>query len=192
MFFFWKKVEFTWGRKLESSTTLSLILQKYIGHRRPPWNSTYLMFTLNLKKCKMIKDKWWSICVAVPLTNKSGKLKFSVKSIIPMETLAYRYKIACGIQRTIGYFLQALLKVKSLSCVRLFVTPWTGACQVPPSMEFCREEYWSGLPFPSPGDLPDPGIKPRSPAFQADTTIWATWEACRLYCTLVKIYWAHL
>ena len=40
--------------------------------------------------------------------------------------------------------------------------------QAPPSMEFSRQEYWSGLPFPSPGDLPDPGIKPRSPALQAD------------------------
>ena len=44
------------------------------------------------------------------------------------------------------------------------VTPWTVAHQAPPSMVFSRQEYWSGLPFPSPGDLPDPGIKPRSPA----------------------------
>ena len=48
-------------------------------------------------------------------------------------------------------------------------TPWTVAYQAPPSMGFSRQEYWSGLPFPSPGDLPDPGIKPWSPAFQADT-----------------------
>jgi len=48
------------------------------------------------------------------------------------------------------------------------VTPWTVAYQALPSMGFSRQEYWSGLPFPSPGDLPDPGIKPRSPAFQAD------------------------
>ena len=58
--------------------------------------------------------------------------------------------------------------MKSLSRVRLFVTPWTAAYQAPPSMGFSRQEYWSGLPFPSPGDLPDPGIKPWSPAFQAD------------------------
>ena len=50
-------------------------------------------------------------------------------------------------------------------------TPWTVAYQAPPSMGFSRQEYWSGLPFPSPGDLPDPGIKPRSPAFQADALI---------------------
>ena len=52
--------------------------------------------------------------------------------------------------------------------VRLFVTSWTVARQAPPSMEFSRQEYWSGLPFSSPGDIPDPGIKPGSPAFQAD------------------------
>ena len=53
-------------------------------------------------------------------------------------------------------------KMKSLSRVRLFATPLTVAYEVPPSMGFSRREYWSGLPFPSPGDLPDPGIKPRS------------------------------
>ena len=60
------------------------------------------------------------------------------------------------------------VKVKSLSCVWLFATPWTVAYQAPPSMGFSRQEYWSGLPFPSPGDLPDPGIEPGSSAFQAD------------------------
>ena len=56
-----------------------------------------------------------------------------------------------------------------LSRVQLFATPWTVAYQVPPSMRFSRHEYWSGLPFPSPGDLPNPGTEPRSPALQADT-----------------------
>ena len=54
------------------------------------------------------------------------------------------------------------MKVKSLRCVRLFATPWTIAYQAPPSMGFSRQEYWSGLPFPSPRDLPNPGIEPRS------------------------------
>ena len=61
-----------------------------------------------------------------------------------------------------------MVMVKSLSRVRLFATPWTVAYEAPPSMGFSRQEYWSGLPFPSPGDLPDPGIEPRSPALQAD------------------------
>ena len=59
--------------------------------------------------------------------------------------------------------------VKLLSCVWLFATPWTVAYQAPPSMGFSRQEYWNGLPFPSPGDLSDPGIKSRSPALQADS-----------------------
>ena len=56
------------------------------------------------------------------------------------------------------------LKVKSLSCVRLFVTPWTVAYNAFPSMGFSRQEYWNGFPFPSPEDLPNPGIEPGSPA----------------------------
>ena len=54
------------------------------------------------------------------------------------------------------------------SCPTL-ATPWAVACQTPLSMGFSRQEYWSGLPFLSPGDLPDPGIEPRSPALQADS-----------------------
>ena len=60
------------------------------------------------------------------------------------------------------------VKVKLLSPVQLFATPWTVAYQAPPSMEFSMQEYWSRLPFPSLGDLPDPGIEPGSLALQAD------------------------
>ena len=60
------------------------------------------------------------------------------------------------------------VKVKSLSCVWFFAIPWTVAYQAPPSMGFSKQECWSGLPFPSPGDLPNPGIEPRSPELQAD------------------------
>ena len=60
------------------------------------------------------------------------------------------------------------VKVKLLSRVRLFATPWTVAYQASLSMGFSRQEYWSGLPFPSPGDLPNPEIKLRSPALEAD------------------------
>ena len=55
-------------------------------------------------------------------------------------------------------------KMKSLSRVQLFATPWTVAYHTPLSMGFSKQEYWSGLPFPSPGNLPDPGMEPRSPA----------------------------
>ena len=60
------------------------------------------------------------------------------------------------------------MKVKSLSRIGLLATPWTVALQAPPSMGFSRQEYWGELPFPSPGDLPDPGIESMSPALQAD------------------------
>ena len=65
-------------------------------------------------------------------------------------------------------------EVKSLSCVRLFVTPWTVAYQAPPSMGFSRQEYWSGVPFPSPRNPPDPGI-------------WATREAY-IYIYICFVY----
>ena len=60
------------------------------------------------------------------------------------------------------------MNVKSLSHVRLFATPWTVAYQAPLSMGFSRQEYWSGVPLPSPGDLPNPGTEPGSPALQTD------------------------
>ena len=64
------------------------------------------------------------------------------------------------------------VKVKSLSCVQFIATPWTVAYQAPPSMGFSRQEYWSGLAFPSPEDLPDLGIEPRSPALWVDALLY--------------------
>ena len=85
----------------------------------------------------------------------------------------YTYVIAMSF--TILYLLCSKLgslkkhvKVKSLGGVLLFVTPWTVAHQAPLSMGFSRHQYWSGLPSPSPGDLPDPGITPRSSSLQAE------------------------
>ena len=62
-----------------------------------------------------------------------------------------------------------LLFSRSTKYVRVFATPWTVTCQAPLSMGFSEQEYWSGLPCPSPGDLPDPGIKRGSPTLQADS-----------------------
>ena len=64
--------------------------------------------------------------------------------------------------------LGGLVVLVTKSCLTL-ATPWTATCQAPLSMEFSGQEYWSELPFPSPRDLPDPGIKPRSPVLQADS-----------------------
>ena len=68
---------------------------------------------------------------------------------------------------TLSTKVHLVSEVKSLSRVRLFVTLWTVEDQAPVFMGFSRQEYWSGLLFPSPGDLPDPGIEPMSPALQA-------------------------
>ena len=59
--------------------------------------------------------------------------------------------------------------VQSESPMQLFATPWTVAQQALLSLEFSRQEYWSGLPFPTPGDLADPGIEPRFPTLQVDS-----------------------
>ena len=66
--------------------------------------------------------------------------------------------------------IHSLMKVKLLTWVWLFATPWTVAYQVPLSMDFSRQENWSGLPFPSLVDLPKPGIEPKSPALQSDAS----------------------
>ena len=81
-------------------------------------------------------------------------------------TCIYTIIIVYYILYTIYYFSSE--PVKLLSRVRLFATPWTVAYQAPPSMGFSRQECWSGLPFPSPGDLPYPGIEPRFPTLEAD------------------------
>ena len=92
------------------------------------------------------------------------KTQFKTGKQANFSRFVYRFEVFGHI-----YFLYIFVKVKLLSRVRLFVTPWTAAHQAPPSMGFSRQEYWSGSPFPSPGDLPNPGIEPRSPALQADT-----------------------
>ena len=85
------------------------------------------------------------------------------------------------------------VKWKSFSCVQLFATPWTVACQAPLSMEFSRQEYWGGLPFPIPEDIPNPGIKPGSPILQADSLLSEppgkpTWglRGVKIYFILIK------
>ena len=73
--------------------------------------------------------------------------------------------------------------VKSLSCVQFFVTPWTIQF-----MEFSRPEYWSGEPFPSPGDLPNPEIELRSPALQADSLMFELLRKPPIICHVDKYF----
>ena len=68
------------------------------------------------------------------------------------------------------------------SHIQLFTSPWMVACQAPLSMGFSQQEYWSGLPFPPPGDLPDPGIEsmsPASPVLQADSLLGKPWNSIK-------------
>ena len=77
-----------------------------------------------------------------------------------------------GVFREVPPVPCAVCVCQSLSHVCLFATPSTVAHQAPLSMEFSKQEYWSGLPFLTPGDLPDPGIEPRSPTLQADSLVF--------------------
>ena len=80
------------------------------------------------------------------------------------------------------------MHAQSLSHVQLFVIPRTGVCRAPLPMGFSWQEYWSGLPFPRPGNLPDPGTEPTSPtspALQADSLPLSHWESS---CSLLLTY----
>ena len=103
------------------------------------------MRLLKLRMIKNVCEQWKILQSYVLLFKDSGKKWFSL--VVSWETELF-----------------GSTKWRSLSRVQLFVTPWTIQ-----SMEFSRPEYWSGWPFPSPGDLPNPGIKPRSPSLQADS-----------------------
>ena len=119
----------------------------------------------------------------MPLTDQGNSLLchyfcYYIKWVYDNEMFTIGNTLSCiygGLREEISdlHSLRAVrkvkVKVKSLSHVRLFATPWTVAQQALPSMGFSRQEYWSGLPFLSPGDLPDSGIKPRSLTLQADT-----------------------
>ena len=91
-------------------------------------------------------------------------LSYSKNTYLLLEVLDHKLNLNPNAIPTVSRMWS---EVKLLSCVQLFATPWTVAYQAP-SMRFSRQEYWSELPFPSPEDLPDPGIEPGSPSLQAD------------------------
>ena len=97
------------------------------------------------------------------------------KKVVLSKTWWFKVEFLFRLTSLCRFFSEAVClpkgKVKLLSHIQLFAAPWAVAHQAPPSMEFSRQEYWSGLPFPSPGDLPNPGIEPGSPALQADALL---------------------
>ena len=82
--------------------------------------------------------------------------------------LIYHVMLASGIKQSDSVIYMHLIYIYFIF-ISIIVSPWTVAHQASPSMGFYRQEYWNGLPFPSPGDLPHPGIEPRSPALKVDT-----------------------
>ena len=105
--------------------------------------------------------------VSILSTNHSLNFSYPCLSVLINKAL-YSWLQLHILKLHVILYLRKEKKAKSLSRSWLFVTSWTVAYQAPQSMEFSRQEYWSGLPFPSPGDLTDPGIKPGSPTLQAD------------------------
>ena len=143
---------------------LALLLQN-CGSTLPAWVVDQLLLRLRdepdsydylVPSCAEIPTFLrWGSCLSLGKVHGSySDSKFNFELII--------YNIM-GVAHPLGHALYNAWKWKSLSHVQLFATPWTVTCQAPLSVEFSRSEYWSGLPFFSPGDLPNPGIKPRSP-----------------------------
>ena len=95
-----------------------------------------------------------------------GKIDRDISSLLSLSFNIYCIK---ALKIPLSWSISNANNVVLVAQSCLFVTPWTVARQVPLSMGFSRQEHWSGLPFPSPGDLPDPGVEPRSPALQADS-----------------------
>ena len=116
--------------------------------------------------CSVMSDSLWphGLYIALPGSSVHGILQARTLEWVAISfSNAWKWKV----------------KVKSLSRVRLLATPWTAAHQAPPSMGFTRQEYWSGLPFPFPGNLPDSGIEPMflaSPALAGGFFTTCTWE----------------
>ena len=108
--------------------------------------------------------RWRYHILFLPTVSKDSTFSMPLPALGNVCLLGWVWMIVCCFNLNFPNDLWWEWKWKLLSCVQLFATQW--AIQ---SMEFSRPEYWSGQPFPSPGDLPKPGIKPRSPALQADS-----------------------
>ena len=116
-------------------------------------------FPLDSLKTKLRRQQILSLATGINKLRQVYTNVICVNSILRIE--------AFGICTNVIFFF--FPEVKMFNHVRLFATPWAVACQAPLSMEFSKQGYWSGLPFPSPGDLPIPDIEPGSPALQEDS-----------------------
>ena len=118
-------------------------------------------------------DLIWSDLITLRKIRTSTSLQFIKKHILNGKKLMHIY-LPTSVSQLIHFLLiyhMHKVKVKSLNRVWIFVTLWTIAYQIPSPMGFSRQEYWIGLPFPPPGDLPNPGIKSGFPALQSDALL---------------------
>ena len=109
--------------------------------------------------------------IATQIFKHKGKAKygywvFPTKEFISAILCLFSMLVIVGSYPCQQVYNPSVFVLSHFSCVRLFAIQWTVVCQAPLSMEFTRQEYWSGLPFPSPGDLPHQGIELASPALQ--------------------------
>ena len=134
---------------------------------KPKTSNSQILLSHRLPGIKRINCKRrLSLKIHTPTTPSCLKTHFQDKITAWLRAHIWHKMELCWLQAH-----NYKVKVKSLSRVWLFATPWTVAYQAPLSMGFSRQEHWSALPFPSPGDLPDPGIEPGSSAFQADALL---------------------
>ena len=117
------------------------------------------------------RGAWWTAVHGIAQSQTRLKWLSSSSSRVPLQYCISFYCTAKWISFTYTYISSLMQKQKPLSCIWLFATPRTVACQAPLSMDFSRPEYWSGWLFCSLVDLPNPKIEPRSPTLQADSLL---------------------
>ena len=165
----WNKVDKS-KRSLYNPVVFKLVcsLDTYLELWRKKSNTWAFLFLKNSKiilLCTWILKRDYSF---FKLNDSFGDIEFYYFSVDWLWYNGIKWVIGIvTIVKDVYQFSQSIARpkknVKSLSCVQLFATPWTIAYQAPLSIGFSRQEHWSGLLFPSPGDLPDPGIEPGSP-----------------------------
>ena len=131
-----------------------------VNNSRPQWKSKSASHSvMSIQSVEFSRLEYWSLSLLHGIfpTQRSNPDLPHCRRIL--YQLSHQGSPVCGK----NVFQQYKVKVKSLSHVQLFATPWTVVYHTPLSVGFSRQGYWSGLPFPSPEDLPDPGIEPRSP-----------------------------
>ena len=157
---------FFFNRKLKEVNPLALLCSNIFGYKICKWTRDWIHFLLR-----------WTEREKNPRTKVKIKHQFSLSDYLC---------VLCSVCCTWGCKESDMTGQLTHTCtvVSDSVMLWTVACQALQSTGFSRQEYWSGIPFPSPGNLPNPGIKPVSPvssAFQRFFTHWTTWEVLWLF-----------